>query len=574
MICKPRQSRFLCSVKGTRIGFFLWFLCSLQALLFGQEAMSPEPEQLDPDPALVSSEQEQTGDTGTAEVIPEETDTSKTIFYIRTIDFNITGQSRPFALMYQGEFEEGEQIEGKKSLEKYIKDKIQLLLNQRILESVEINYTLGDAEENGLIPVDILVSVVDTWNIIAIPQPKYDSNTGFELILKVRDYNFLGTMGPLKVDLGYERRDNDIEPVKNIFRFEIDSDTPFQLLGFRWNLNFDHLLDFTLSDDGDKNFSYKNITGLSVEFPLRGTTLTVGMEENAMLHEENPIQYKEEYGEYAGFYLSGELYASWKIPMGIMVYEFGELTYTPLVSGKFNYRPSGELEPWRKGPTASFSHSLGFGRIDWFGNYRNGLAAATQFAYTYNIYRKEWDNNYGFSVTWHKPFTAFFGLSSRFQFRQWFFDAYSDDPLFSYVEVGDVMRGILNNSLIARNFDYMLSLNLDFPFRVLRFVPSQWFKTRKLRFFDFDLHVSPFIDIALLQGCKVEWDNGIIHPTHNISFALKDMLYTGGIEFIAFPAFMRSLYVRASFSYNLNKLVETGQLPRWDELFIGIGHHY
>jgi hypothetical protein len=568
-------------------------LYSLQVLLFGQEALTPEPEQPESEPAMVTPEQEQAGDTGNQEgTDAQETDTSTLIFYISVIDFKVTGRSRPFALMYQGEFAEGEELEGEEKLEKYIKDKIQLLLNQRILEQVEINYTLGDAEADGRVPVYLLVSVVDTWNIIAIPQPQYDSNTGFKLTVKARDYNFFGTMSPLRVDLGYERRDNGIEPVKNIFRFEIDSDIPFQLLGFRWNLNFDHLFGFTLSD-GDKSLSYKNITGLSVEFPLKETTLTVGVEGNAILHEENPIQYRfikeedtekyiEKYGEYADLYISGELYASWKIPMGIMVYEFGELTYTPRVSGKFNYRPGEELEHWRKGPTASFSHSLGFGRIDWLGNYRNGLDAGTQFGYTYNIYRKGWNNDYSFSVTWHKPFTDFFGISSRFQFRQWFFDAYSysdpdsDKPLvfYSYTEVGDVMRGILNNSIIARNFDYMLSLNLDFPFRVLRFVPSQWFQTRKLRFFDFDLHISPFIDISLLQGCKVEWDNGIIRPTQDMSFAPKDMLFTAGIEFIAFPAFFRSIYIRASFGYNLNKLAETGKLPKWDEVFIGIGHHY
>jgi hypothetical protein len=37
---------------------------------------------------------------------------------------------------------------------------------------------------------------------------------------------------------------------------------------------------------------------------------------------------------------------------------------------------------------------------------------------------------------------------------------------------------------------------------------------------------------------------------------------------------MRSFYVRASLGYNLNRFLETHHIPKWDELFLGIGHHY
>lgn len=570
MIGAYGRGRWLSGASG-----ILWFLCILPALLFGQEAANPEPGTLDPEPALMSSEPAPPEDGSGGEGL----DGAALIFYIRNIDFQVsgtslTGLSRPFALMYHGEFKEGEELQGEDKLEIYVHEKTQLLLNQRVLESANIQYTLGEQEGDGRIPVDLLVTVVDSWNAIAIPYPKFDSNTGFELVIKARDYNFLGTMSPLRVDLGFERRDNDREPIKNILTLGVDSDIPFQLWGLRWIINFDNVGSLTLSG-GDKTISFKNTTGLAMELPLQRTTLTVGVEENAVYHEENPLQYREKYGEFAGFYVSGELYASWKIPMGIMIYDLGELTYTPKVSGKMNLRFGGELEPWRKGPSATFSHTLGFGRIDWLGNYRRGLEASGQFAYTYNLYRKGWDNNYSFSVIWHRPFTSFFGLSSRFQFKQWFFDRYAEDPSFSYAELGEVMRGILNSSLIARNFDFMFSINLDFPFHVLRFVPSQWFQTKNLKFFDFDLHVSPFIDIGMLQGwSKVSWENGQVESKKSLLFIPQDMLFTAGIEIIAFPAFMRSLYVRASIGYNLNKLVETGHLPKWDELFVGIGHHY
>jgi len=118
------------------------------------------------------------------------------------IDFDIDGRTRPFALLANGEFREGERIYGKENLEKYISLKRQLLLNQRVLEEVNIEYSLGAVEKDGAIPVSLIIFVKDTWNLIILPYPKYDSNEGFSITIKARDYNFLGTMSALKFDLG------------------------------------------------------------------------------------------------------------------------------------------------------------------------------------------------------------------------------------------------------------------------------------------------------------------------------------------------------------------------------------
>jgi hypothetical protein len=128
------------------------------------------------------------------------------------------------------------------------------------------------------------------------------------------------------------------------------------------------------------------------------------------------------------------------------------------------------------------------------------------------------------------------------------------------------MRGVLDKYLKVYNMDYMISLNLDLTFRAFQFLPSVWFNNRIFRFFDFDLHVVPFVDAALLQGRIPIWGDKIPMP--------RGFIFSGGLEFVVFPGFMRSLYLRASFGYNLNKFLETFNIPKWDELFIGIGHHY
>ena len=158
-----------------------------------------------------------------------------TIFVINSFIFNIDGYTRPWALINHGELIVGEELKGYPNLEKYIRDKQQLLINQRVLDSVKIDYSIGDAGEDGKYPVDLTIFVKDTWNIIAIPRPQYSSSTGFDLTLKARDYNFLGTMSPLRFDIGY-RYD---EQQRNFFEIMLDTNIPFMAFGLHWDFDFE-----------------------------------------------------------------------------------------------------------------------------------------------------------------------------------------------------------------------------------------------------------------------------------------------------------------------------------------------
>jgi hypothetical protein len=222
----------------------------------------------------------------------------------------------------------------------------------------------------------------------------------------------------------------------------------------------------------------------------------------------------------------------------------------------------------------NFSHKIGFDRINWIGNFREGLDVFMQNAYKLDFHRMQsgtpLDIDFSVNGTGHFIISDGFGVSARLQYRHWF---YHDPP---YNEsAGDALRGILDKSVSA---DYMLSLNLDLPFRILNFVPSKWFGVSKLRFFDFEMYASPVIDMALYHS-----------PSSGANFDPRDMLVSGGLEIIVFPAFMRSLYIRASIAWNLREYIDDpagsylpsglpviSKLPGGDnrEIFIGIGHHY
>jgi hypothetical protein len=502
----------------------------------------------------------------------QETEVSdaQTIFYIRDIDFDIKGHTRPFALLYNSELKKGESFLSKSELERYLKNKVQLLKNQRTLESADITYTMGEVDGNGKVPVDLVVHTIDTTNFIILPEPKYSSSDGFDIELKARDYNFLGTLTPLRFDLGYALGADDLwDWEKGSFKFSIDSDTPFGAFGYNWNFNFDHDFRYTFGEP----LYYQNITGISMELPWKQTLFNFSFEERFIFNEENSTAFQEKFGQYTFFYMSSELYTSWKIPLGITIGEFGGLSYVPKLSSKIDYKPGG-IDELRRGLTGILSHSFEFGQVNWIGNYRDGLRASVSSSNAFNFYRKDWTINYTVASASYKYLADLFGISGRVQFKQWFFTNNFLDGLYPATSsVGDLLRGIKNNSVIAENKDFLLSMNVDFPIRILHFVPSEWFHIRELRYINFDLHFSPFIDIMLLEGFKdVSWSNGVMTRWENSHFFVP--LVSAGVEFIVFPLMWRSLYVRASFGYDINKLIRTGDMPKWDEIFIGVGHQY
>jgi len=497
------------------------------------------------------------------------------VFIIDKFDFNIKGMTKPYAIIRNGELKTGEIFNGYEALQKYIADKTQLLLNQRVLKTARIDYTVGEKQADGKYPLVLLISTEDTWNIIALPYPKYDSNTGFELILKARDYNFLGAMNPLRLDIGYKLDENNLSSLI----VELESDTPFTAFGFNWNFTFNNYFNYRpqVSTDVFEHFFYQNTSGLSMELPVKRTTFTFGFTEYLKLNEENADRYKPDYGKFqTGVYMASVLSTSWKIPTGLLVGDYGELTYLPGISTTFNHEfPKWPLADFRRGPMMGFSHSLGFDKIDWLGNRRKGLSASFSNSYSYNFYQIDEDAkalslSYSVSGKGHFIISDSFGVSTYLQFRHWFYH----DPDYND-SAGDALRGIMDNAVHA---DYMLSLNLDFPVKILEFLPSKWFKTEKLRFFDFEMHVSPIIDMALYHD-----------PESNIAFSFKNMLVSGGMEIIVFPGFMRSLYVRVSVAWNFIEQINNPReyylnpvlpilphLPegRNREIFFGIGHHY
>ena len=125
-------------------------------------------------------------------------------YQIRNVSYIIDGMTWEYSLRKNIKIETDTIFDDKNSLEKYITDLKQQFQNLRILESSTITWTEAPIREDGIIPIDMVISVKDTINMLGVPYPKYNSNDGLQLKLKYKDYSFIGTMEELNADILYE----------------------------------------------------------------------------------------------------------------------------------------------------------------------------------------------------------------------------------------------------------------------------------------------------------------------------------------------------------------------------------
>jgi hypothetical protein len=300
-----------------------------------------------------------------------------------------------------------------------------------------------------------------------------------------------------------------------------------------------------------------------MELPWRRTTFIFDIAHRINWKARNEFLAEADYGIYFdGLYNAVDIGVDWEIPTGLNIFSFGELTYIPGITESFNYNPGNwdmyEWENLRKTVSTNLSQKLGFGRIDWIGNFRKGLEVSFRNSNTYNHTRNTWNIDNSLNATAHFLFTDFFGITSRLQFRHWFINF--PHPL--YRNAGDTLRGIPDASLWS---DMMLSLNLEFPFRVLSAKPSDWFNSSKMRFFNFELFVSPILDMGLVH---------LPSPQNNQKTA--EFHSTAGLELLVFPEFMRSFIIRFSYGIDLGSAFNTGKIipPGGGEFFFGLYHFF
>ena len=436
------------------------------------------------------------------------------------------------------------------------------------------------SESGKITQISLHITAQDTKHLLILPYPKYDSNDGLIFKVKVKDVNFLGTLNTMNVG-AFVGLKEDVETGKQNLTFgaEFDYRYPFVLGDFlgSWNNTFD--LQYT---HGVNELEFWTGTGFTFEKPFKRVSLVLDVSEEF----NRDLEY-EDYGDTQHFTSD----VNFSVPVKVFDIEnWGYVFWTPFIDGKVSYDKDGisHQNDDLASPVFSAGQSVSTNRINWHGNFRTGVSAKIGHSVGYDFMQDEVEPRVFSEIQAFKGF-KFIGFNMRFSG----FVTKSNRG-----EVGSLVRGVrdeqkyLNASVPplktkkALKSPAALVLNVDIPIHLITthwldwsnslFGEESWFSrtfawTDK---FNFELQMSPFIDIALTKN---EITGRLFSP--------KDGWYTGGVEFLCFPERWKGIVMRASLGIDLGRMLISKKYPEkidmsWREnvkkyeIYAGIGLHY
>lgn len=497
---------------------------------------------------------------------------------LNKIDYNITGSSLPlsgktqiYALKQNLDFnlENNNLFQDQLSLDSYIKEIYQQLENLRAFDFINIEQVLFDETDN-YINFNLQITLSDSNHILAVPYPKYDSNTGLNFKLKMQDTNFLGTLNELSSDLFFIIP-FDSDSTKTEAGLSLEYDYPFEigLFNATWvnNYSFSYVFD-------DNSPQWDLTTGLKLSYPIKNYSLNFELYQKA-INNKDYYEYKDSI-----YFAENGIFS---IPIKLTeINNIGKLIYSPFVDINFNWDMDG-INPYNSSlssPTISIGHNLSASKINWYNNFRKGLYFNLLNEFKYNFQRNILYPAISFESQYFNFINLFdntyifdrLGFVSRFYVFNCFVDKTDQFYLQEGNPIGTYLRGIrdeqfYNDSNIkACTTISALILNIDLPLSIFTTSFSKGF----LRHFNFNLQASPFIDIALTHN-KIT----------NKYFSLKDGFYAAGVEILVYPLKWTGFTVRGSAGIDMGRTVLKNQLNTdWRsnssvyEISFGIGLQY
>lgn len=478
-------------------------------------------------------------------------------YKINRVDYEVDGSTRVYPLSKNLDIDETRIFTTKEEFEAYIADMRVKLMNERVLAEGTIDVSYGTPDTSGQVPVDLFIKVRDTINIIAVPYPKFTSNNGLELKLKLKNYNFMGSMEELNADVVYEYDPND-DDTPTTLGGNIDFKIPFMLFNQEFSWSVDSEISVPIGEPAE--FTFDTVLDYERELIQERLDFHAGISQEVYVY---PRDSDEELYKDDPLYFGNNFYINFPVTIYHHDY-FGDLLWTPEISLQNNWAPKGITDDDLKGTSITISHSSSFGRYDWLGNYRRGFDFSFKNGWTYNFITFEKKLSVETTLRGYTPILSFLGISGRMFVM---YDWESDGDL--QKDVGSYMRGIIDSRI---DTDAAFFFNLDLPVKILDVDFEYTTGVNWTRYISFEMHVSPFFDF------------GLTHDQYTDRyFSFKDAWYSSGLEMIIFPKKMRSIYGRISVGFDLKELIASkldfGASAKRDggdimEIFIGVGLEY
>lgn len=366
-------------------------------------------------------------------------------FRIKSVTYDRTGRTTELALRRAVPIDTTAVYASRDAFDAKMADLQRQFTNLRVLESATLTPSFSAPDSDGMTLVDLRVVTVDTGNFIAVPYPEYNSNTGLTLKLKMRDYDFLGSMQVFSGDISYN----------------YDKANGTQSIG----TGVDFSIPFTL---GTFNSTWDNYYGVSYEFG------------------KSAVQYDAS---------SGVTVQVATVP------QFGILSWSPSVSLSYDWdsvpfsgNPNERItHDALVGKTASIGHALSAGHIDWTGNYRSGIMASVAQNFDYHMDTNKMDQVFNAQVSLYSAF-AYCGPSLRlFWFKN----------LDGTTKIGNRIRGIKDDFIVT---DSATLVNYDVPIKIFT---TDWAAAGfpdSFKRVDFECQIAPFVDAAVGHNLVTKTD--------------------------------------------------------------------
>lgn len=468
-------------------------------------------------------------------------------YKIENVEYDISGKTRKYALETKVKADKSKIFENEEELLNYIKDFQQRVLNTRNFEEVNVDFVIKDKNEEEIFPVIVKVYVKDSKHLLVLPYPKYDSNTGFVLKLKAKDTNFIGSLEEMSGDFNFQI-ETDKNPVEYTAGFALDFTVPFKLGKLKENFINTHSFSYTI---GKSTPEWDFKIGLTSELPFEKFSLNLDLYQSFIRnldYEDKQINDKTvHFGD--GTYFAEN--AKFSVPITVQkITNWGNLTYTPYLQMIYYWDFDGihKYNEDLQSPIFSVGQTISTSRVNWEGNFRKGAELSVNQSFAYNLYKGNFIPGIEAEAKGFNH-SKFIGLNIDF-----YAFAYLNDTK----NIGSRLRGIKDDLYFSyeteMNYQKATStyggivLNLDLPIHIFT---TNWSKVpliKKINFFDkylnFELQISPFLDIALVHNQYT-----------NRSMDYKDGFYAAGLEVLVFPLKWKGIVVRGSFGIDLGRTI-------------------
>ncbi len=389
-------------------------------------------------------------------------------------EFDIDGKTRESALLKEMDLKEGTEFESLEDLQYAVSRQEQDLVNLRVFNAVSLTLNEGTREGDTVIH-SVLLKSEDSWTIYPIPYPKYSSNDGFRLGIKTFYDNAFGSLNNLFLGMSVTFNQDKYYDEFRITEWSINPQLNEVKIG---NLEYDFSFtqQYSISEKKDEGVLLEHYNYHNTSFSV-STKLAFG--------SDNKFYYR----------------------------------VTPDIGLKYGYTGlgyDGNEEPLYLG----FNHSIGYSKVDWFGNFREGYSASVGNSLKYVIVDGK-SNQFKASVDgeakWYKILHPRFNYSTR---------------LYGIVTLNDELTG-LGSNLRGVEDSTMFGRGGIFFSNDMNIAVIKWKGVGEAQF-------QPFFDIGYSRPMDGNTDWG------------ENLRYSTGADFILYLDKLKGLHARASIGVDLS----------------------